>query len=72
LDLRGRKWQEVEEDCKNEELHNVYTLPNVINVVKLKMRWVGHVAHMEEMRNAYKIVVIKPEGKGPLGRHMQR
>jgi len=52
LDLRGRKWQEVEEDCKNEELHNVYTLPNVINVVKLKMRWVGHVAHMEEMRNA--------------------
>jgi hypothetical protein len=28
-----------------------------------RMRWVGHVAHMEEMRNAYKILVGKPEGK---------
>jgi hypothetical protein len=28
-----------------------------------RMRWVGHVEHMEEMRNAYKILVGKPEGK---------
>lgn len=28
---------------------------------------VGHVAHME-IRNAYKILVGKPEGKIPLGR----
>jgi hypothetical protein len=26
------------------------------------MRWVGHVAHMEEMRNDYKILVEKVEG----------
>jgi len=32
------------------------------------MRWVGNVAHMGEMRNAYKIMVGKPEGKRPLGR----
>jgi hypothetical protein len=32
------------------------------------MRWVGHVAHMGEMKNAYKIVVGKPNGKRPLGR----
>jgi hypothetical protein len=32
------------------------------------MRWAGHVALMGEMRNAYKILVGKPEGKRPLGR----
>jgi hypothetical protein len=30
------------------------------------MRWVGHVAHIRDMRNAYKILVGKPEGKRPL------
>jgi len=28
---------------------------------------VEHVAHMEDMRNAYKISVGKPEGKRPFG-----
>jgi hypothetical protein len=32
------------------------------------MRWAGHVAHMGEMRNAYKILVVKPEGNRLLGR----
>jgi hypothetical protein len=32
------------------------------------MRWVGHVAHMEEKENTYRIFVGKPEGKRPLGR----
>jgi hypothetical protein len=32
------------------------------------MRWAGHVTCMGEMRNAYKILVIKPEGKRPHGR----
>jgi len=32
----------------------------------------GHVAHMREKRNMYKIVVIKPEGKRPLGRFRHR
>jgi len=32
------------------------------------MRWAGHVARMEERRGAYKILVGKPEGMGPLGR----
>jgi hypothetical protein len=30
----------------------------------------GHVARMREKRNAYKILVGKPEGKRPLGRHV--
>jgi hypothetical protein len=37
----------------NEELHNLYTSPSVIRVIKSwRMRGVGHVAHMGEMRNA--------------------
>jgi hypothetical protein len=32
------------------------------------MRWAGHVAHMGEMRDAYEILVGKPEGKRPLRR----
>jgi hypothetical protein len=33
-----------------------------------RMRWAGHVARMGEMRNAYRILVGKPEGRRPLGR----
>jgi hypothetical protein len=32
-----------------------------------RMRWVGHVAQMEQVRNAYRILLGKPEGKRPLG-----
>jgi hypothetical protein len=37
-----------------------------------KMRWAGHVARMGEMRNAYKILLGKPEGKRLLGRPGRR
>jgi hypothetical protein len=33
-----------------------------------RMRWTGHVTRMGEKRNAYRILVGKPEGKTPLGR----
>jgi hypothetical protein len=32
-----------------------------------RMRWAGHVARIEEKRNAYRILVGMPEGKRPLG-----
>jgi hypothetical protein len=32
------------------------------------MRWAGHVAHMGEKRNRYRVLVDKPDGKRPLGR----
>jgi hypothetical protein len=32
------------------------------------MRWAGHEARIGEKRNAYRILVGKPEGKRPLGR----
>jgi hypothetical protein len=31
-----------------------------------RMRWAGHVARMGEKKNAYRILVEKPEGKRPL------
>jgi hypothetical protein len=47
----------------------VYTSPNIVRVIKSrKMRWVCHIAGMGEMRNAYEILVRKPEGKSPLER----
>jgi hypothetical protein len=36
------------------------------------MRWAGHVARIGDKRNAYKLLVRKPEGKNPLGRPRRR
>jgi hypothetical protein len=53
----------------NEELHNLYTSPNIIRVITLRrLRWSEHVARMGEMRNAYNILVGNPERKRLLGR----
>jgi hypothetical protein len=57
----------------NEELHNLYSSPSIIRIIKLRrMRWVGHEARMGEKRNVYRLLVGKPEGKRPLGRPRRR
>jgi hypothetical protein len=51
----------------NEELHNLYTSPNVIRVIKLRiMRWEEHVTCMGEVRNAHNILVGKLKRKGTI------
>jgi hypothetical protein len=37
-----------------------------------RLRCAGHVARMEAKRNAYRILMEKPEGKSPLGRPGRR
>jgi hypothetical protein len=51
----------------NEELRNLYASLSIIRVIKLRsVKCAGHVARMGDMRNAYKLLVGKPEGKRPL------
>jgi hypothetical protein len=72
----GPKRDEVTGDWRklhNEELHNLYSSPNIIRMIKSRrIRWAGHEARMGEKRNAYRILVGKSEGKRPLGRPKRR
>jgi hypothetical protein len=53
----------------NEELNDLYSLPNIVRVVKSRrMIWAGHVARMGEDRGMYRVLVGKPEGKRALWR----
>jgi hypothetical protein len=65
----GPKREEVEGGWRrphNEELHDLYASSYIIRMsITMRMRWVGHVAHMGEMRNAYKTLATKPEQKTP-------
>jgi hypothetical protein len=55
------------------ELHNLHSSLDIIRQIKSsRMRWEGHVARMGEVRNVYRVLVGKPEGKRPLGRPRRR
>jgi hypothetical protein len=57
----------------NEELHDLYSSPSIIGVVKSRrIKWAGNLARMGEKRNAYRLLVGEPEGRRPLGRPRRR
>jgi ADP-heptose:LPS heptosyltransferase len=56
-----KTWRKI----RNEEFCNLYSLPRMIK--SKRMRWVGHIARMEDKRNAYEVLVETPVGKRPLG-----
>ena len=52
----------------NEELSDLYSLPNIVRVVKSRrMRWAGHVARMGKGRGVHRVLVGKPGGKEAIG-----
>jgi hypothetical protein len=62
-------WRKVH----NDELHNLYSLPNIVRVIKsMRMKWAGHVARMEEGRGVCRFLVGRPVGRRPLGRPRHR
>ncbi|KAJ4444148.1 hypothetical protein ANN_05937 [Periplaneta americana] len=72
----GAKRDEVTGEWRklhNTELHALYSSPDIIrNIKSRRLRWAGHVACMGESRNAYTVLVGRPEGKRPLGRPRRR
>jgi hypothetical protein len=54
---------------------SIYLTDYSDNIIVMKlgmMSWALHVACMGEMRNACNVLVGKPEGKRPSGRHRRR
>jgi hypothetical protein len=63
------EWRKLQ----NDELRDVYSLPNIVRVVKSRrIRWAGHVERRGSGRVVHGILVGRPEGKRLLWRTSSR
>jgi hypothetical protein len=68
FDERGEKVMGEWRKLHNEELHDLYSSPSIIRIIKLRrMRWTRYMAQMGEKRNVYRLLV----GKRPLETEME-
>ena len=58
-------------EMKLQENGESYVMLSYMHCV-LRLSWTGHVARMEESRNAYKVLIGKPKGKISSGRPRRR
>jgi len=71
----GPKRNEIKGEWKklhNEELSDLLSSPNIIGVIKWRMRLVSHVARMRKARGANSVLVGRPDGKRPFGKSRHR
>jgi hypothetical protein len=72
----GTKKDEVAGDwrrLRNEELHDVYSSPNIFRMSKsIGMGWVRPVGRVEERRGVHRYSMWKPERKRRFGRPRRR
>ncbi|KAJ4428016.1 hypothetical protein ANN_24030 [Periplaneta americana] len=69
----GPKGDEVTGEWRKLHIEELQSSPDIIrNIKSRRLRWIGHVASMGESRNAYRVLIGRPEGKRPLGRPRRR
>jgi hypothetical protein len=69
----GPKRDEVTGEWRSLRYNALYFSRNTIRVMNSRrLRWQRHVARMGERRGAYRALVGKPKGRGPLGRPRRR
>jgi hypothetical protein len=57
----------------NKKLHKLYTSSSITRMINARrMRWAGYLARLGKKRNAYRILLEKPEGNRPLVRIIRR
>jgi hypothetical protein len=71
----GRKRNQVRGGWRklhNEELHKLYSPLSIIRLIKSRRMRLGRACSTNGETNAYRIMVVKPDGNRPLGRSRRR
>jgi hypothetical protein len=68
-----REEEESRRKFHNNDLHNLYSSPNIVRVIKSRrMMWAGCMTRMGEGRGVYGVLVGRSESQRPMGRPRRR